>query len=169
MARKVAMKKKKPAARKMSPKQAAVKKPKKKSGSKRTSPISNDAAAVREELAEARAELARIAGEENHARRDLEAQVSAARSIEDRLRNELEAMRVDLRTALADLEIARADHARAEGKLLDTMRELQSERVNERLAAHASADIRDRMLDLEREIERLNRELTEALGRAGAA
>jgi hypothetical protein len=117
---------------------------------------------VKEELAEARAELARIAGEENHARRDLVTQVSLGRSVEERLRDELEAVRIDLRTALADLEIARADHQRAEAKLLDALREASTARENERLASHASADTRDQLLDLQRENERLQHELENA-------
>jgi hypothetical protein len=155
MGRKRASLKKKTAARPAAKKRSPAKKPAKKSSAKRNATVAVDAATLREELQEARAELARIAGEENHARRDLEAQVSAARAVEERLRNELEAMRVDLRTALADLEIARADQARTEGKLLQALRELRGVRESERLAAHASADIRDKLLDLEREIEEL--------------
>ena len=63
---------------------------------------------LQEELQAALGELARIASDENSARRDLEAQISAARSREDALRRELEAVRMDLRVALADLEIARS-------------------------------------------------------------
>ncbi len=63
---------------------------------------------LQEELQAALGELARIASDENSARRDLEAQVSAARSREDALRRELEAVRMDLRVALADLEITRS-------------------------------------------------------------
>src|SRR4051812_38934039 len=157
MARKRAPLKKKTAVRPAARKKSAAKKPANKSSLKRSATVSMDASTLREELQEARAELARIAGEENHARRDLEAQVSAARTVEERLHNELEAMRMDLRTALADLEISRADQVRVEGKLLDMMRELQSVRESERLATHASADIRDRLLDLERELEELRR------------
>jgi len=157
MARKRAPLKKKTAVRPSARKKSVAKKPARKSSLKRSATVSVDASTLGEELQEARAELVRIAGEENHARRDLESQVSAARTVEERLRNELEAMRMDLRTALADLEIARADHARAEGKLLDTLRELQGVRESERLAAHSSADIRDRLLDLERELEALRK------------
>jgi chromosome segregation ATPase len=141
---------KKPAAKK--PKRASQRKPKAKK------PVV-DRVALEEELAEARAQLARIASEENSARRDLETQVSIARSVEERLTRELEALRVDLRTALADLEIARADHQRAETKLLDALRTLAEVRESERLATHASADARERLVDLGREIDRLRRQL----------
>ena len=114
---------------------------------------------LKEELAEARAELARIANVENVARRDLETQSSLGRTVEERLRSELEALRVDLRTALADLEIARADHQRSEMKLIEAIRELTTARENERLAAHSSADARDRLLDLERENKRMRDQL----------
>jgi hypothetical protein len=119
----------------------------------------DEIATIKEELAEARAELARIANVEVSARRDLETQSSLGRSLEERLRAELEAVRVDLRTALADLEIARADHQRSETKLIDVVRELATAHLNERQAAHAAADARDRQLDLERENERLRAQL----------
>jgi hypothetical protein len=118
-----------------------------------------DEATLKEELVEARTELARLASGENSARRNLEAQSSLGRSVEERLRAELEAMRVDLRTALADLEISRADHRRSEAKLIEAIRELSTARENERLAAHASADSRDRQLDLERENQRMKDQL----------
>ena len=146
----------KPAARKPAPKKS----PKRIRATLSTIDIDE----LKEELAVARAELARIAGEENHARRDLESQVWRGRTVEERLRDELEATRVDLRTALADLEIARADHQRAEAKLLEAQRELAAARESERLAAHSTADARDRQLDLEQENARLRRELDEARG-----
>ena len=62
----------------------------------------DELASLREELSAARAELARIASEESHARHELEKRVSSAASLEERLRAELEAVRLDLRTALAD-------------------------------------------------------------------
>lgn len=125
-------------------------------------PNTDDRGALVEELDEARAQLARIAGEENNARRDLQAQVSRGRTVEESLRRELQAMRIDLRTALADLEISRADHARAEAKLLEALHELRAARESERLAAHATGDMRDRLLDAEQENERLKRELAGA-------
>jgi chromosome segregation ATPase len=151
--------------KKASPKRAAKRpKAKKKPTPKRTAKptakaSADDLATLREELDEARAELARIATEENSARRTLEMQSSLGRSVEERLRAELEAIRTDLRTALADLEIAQADHDRAESKLIEAVRELSTARENERLAAHASADARDRLLDLERENQRLRAQL----------
>ncbi|MFI5290031.1 MAG: hypothetical protein ACHQ17_10300, partial [Polyangia bacterium] len=100
---------------------------------------------LREELAEARAELARIASGENSARRDLEARVSAASSLEERLRAEQEALRVDLRTALADLEIARADLNRAVERAQAALRETADARESERLATHASDAAREQL------------------------
>jgi hypothetical protein len=154
------IRKKKPA--KKTPNKPAAKKPaaKKLTAKKRLPFLAvDDMATLKEELGEARAELARIASGDNSARRNLEAQSSLGRTVEERLRAELEAMRTDLRTALADLEIARADQLRAEAKLIDGIRELQAARENERLATHASADARDRLLDLERENQRMKDQL----------
>jgi chromosome segregation ATPase len=109
---------------------------------------------LREELAEARAELARIASGENSARRDLEARVSAASSLEERLRAEQEALRVDLRTALADLEIARADLNRAVERAQAALRETADARESERLATHASDAAREQLATVRAQLER---------------
>jgi chromosome segregation ATPase len=122
----------------------------------------DDLTTVREELAEARAELARIASGENTARRDLEARVSAASSVEERLRAELEEMRMDLRTALAELEITRADQERAESRLGALVTELDGLRESERLATHASTDAGERLRDLRGENETLRKHLFDA-------
>jgi hypothetical protein len=119
----------------------------------------DELATLREELAEARAELARIASEENVCRRDLEAQVSVAQSVEERTKDELEAMRTELRTALADLEIAHAGEARYESRLLLLAREVGELKEAERRAAHASVDASERLLGLQAENEALRRHL----------
>ena len=137
----------KPTPRKVAPKRS------------RASSTSADAiATLREELDEARAELARVASDENVARRDLEARVSSAHSVELRLRQELEALHVDLRTALADLEIVRADRMRAEHKIEAAARDSADARESERLATHASDHARDQMLELRDELDKLRHE-----------
>ncbi len=137
-------------------------KPKAKPRAKPAARASEELTTLREELDEARAELARIASGENTARRDLESRSSSARSFEERLRLELEAMRVDLRTALADGEITRADQARAEHKLQLTLAELDGSRESERLATHASTNARERLHDIRAENETLRKHLFEA-------
>lgn len=150
MPKKAAKKPVKKPARK--PKAAPRKRP-----AERISP--DDVATLREELVEARAELARIASEENTARRVLEAKISAAESLEARLRAELEAVRVDLRTALADLEIARADSQRAEAKVEQARRDLAELRESEKISAHAADAAREQLVELRQEVERLRAQL----------
>jgi hypothetical protein len=116
------------------------------------------AATLREELQEARAELARLALGENLARRRLQDESSTACSVEQRLREELEALHVDLRTAQAELEIAHAGRLRAVLKADSVANAAQAALEAERLASHASDHVRDRMLTLRGEIDRLRHE-----------
>jgi DNA repair exonuclease SbcCD ATPase subunit len=113
-------------------------------------PSTAELALLREELEAARRELARIGSVENHARRDLEAQALAQDSVEQRLRAELDAVKLDLRTALAELEIARAAEARAVERAMRLGKELEEARASERRAQHALDVARDQLVDLQR-------------------
>lgn len=70
-----------------------------------------------EELVEARLELARLGHELSLAHRELENRKLSSGSAEDNLRAELGAVRTDLKTALAELEISRNEVERLRGKL----------------------------------------------------
>lgn len=65
-----------------------------------------------EELDVAREELSRLGHAMTAAHRQLEDERLSARSARENLRAQVEAMRTDLKTALAELEIARADRER---------------------------------------------------------
>jgi chromosome segregation ATPase len=65
-----------------------------------------------EELQEARTELSRLGHAVTASHRELEDQKLSATSAQSNLRAELAAVRTDLKTALAELEIARADRER---------------------------------------------------------
>ncbi|MDB4970638.1 MAG: hypothetical protein JWN44_6327 [Myxococcales bacterium] len=65
-----------------------------------------------EEVAEARTELSRLGHAMTTANRELEEHRLSSASAREHLRSELNAVRVDLKTALAELEIARADRER---------------------------------------------------------
>lgn len=135
-------------------KRAATKRPAKRATARRSA-TDEDLAIALEELEAAHTELARIASGENTAKRELEANVSAAVSTEERLRREMEAMRVDLRTALADLEIERAATARERERVLQLQHDLAEARESERLAAHASDRAREQTEALKAELEKL--------------
>jgi hypothetical protein len=137
-------------------KRAAPKKPATRAPApRRASANDEDLAIALEELEEAHAELARIASGENTAKRELESKVSAAVSTEERLRREMEEIRVDLRTALADLEIERAATARERERVLQLQRDLAEARESERLASHASDRAREQTEALKAELEKL--------------
>jgi predicted nucleic acid-binding Zn-ribbon protein len=70
-----------------------------------------------EEVAEARSELSRLGHELTAAHRELEDRKLSSGSAEENLRAELEAVRNDLKEALAELEISRNEVARLRGKL----------------------------------------------------
>ena len=65
-----------------------------------------------EEVAEARTELSRLGHAMTAANRQIEDNRLSSASARENLRAELAAVRTDLKTALAELEIARADRAR---------------------------------------------------------
>ena len=65
-----------------------------------------------EELTEARAELSRLGHEMTAAHRQIEDNRLSSASSRDNLRAELDAVRTDLKTALAEAEIARIDRER---------------------------------------------------------
>jgi chromosome segregation ATPase len=115
--------------------------------------------ALREELAAARQELARLALEENVVKRNLEAQFSDEKSANERLRAELEAVRLDLKTALADLEIARSDKQRSDSKALAAARDLVAAHEAQRRAEHAGDEARAKLYALESDNEKLRGEL----------
>jgi hypothetical protein len=121
---------------------------------KKTVTLSGDELLI-EELGAARQELRRIASEENQIRRELEAALSNERNATERMRQELEAVRLDLKTALADLEISR-NEAQREGTRAQTLtRELAASRETQRLAEHAANTTREELFELRRELERL--------------
>jgi len=122
---------------------------------KRSAGDDHQLAELREELEAARGELARIASEENHWRRDLDARITAQSTVEERLSAELEAVRIDLRTALAELEIAHANERRADQRLGIATRELAEAREAERRAEHASDSALDELHRLRAEVARL--------------
>ncbi len=122
-----------------------------------------DFAGLLEELEAARGELARIATDENHWRRDLDARISAQSAAEERLRGELEAVRVDLRTALAELEIARANEKRAEQRFITATRELAEAREGERRAEHASDAAQEELHQLRNQVQSLMLRIKEPL------
>jgi hypothetical protein len=70
-----------------------------------------------EELIEARLELARLGHELSLAHRELENRKLSSGSAQENLRAELAAVRTDLKTALAELEISRNEVERLRGKL----------------------------------------------------
>ena len=152
------MAKKTPPPKKKKPQPAAKKKPqpapKTRKAPRRKVTLSGDELLI-EELAAARTELKRVAQEENDVRRELEASLSNERNGGDRLRAELDAVRLDLKTALADLEIARAE-AQREGTRAQTLaRELSGALEGQRLAEHAANSTREELFALRRELERL--------------
>jgi hypothetical protein len=70
-----------------------------------------------EELVAARQELSRLGHELTLAKRDLENRKLSSGSAQENLRAELAAVRTDLKTALAELEISRNEVERLRGKL----------------------------------------------------
>jgi chromosome segregation ATPase len=113
-----------------------------------------------EELGAARQELKRLAREENAVRRELEATLSNERNAGDRLRGELEAVRLDLKTALADLEISRSESQREGARAQALARELSSALEAQRMAEHAANSTREQLYQLKRETDRLRAQLT---------
>jgi hypothetical protein len=141
-------------AKKKTKKTAPRKAPRKTQAPKKKVALSGDELLI-EELAAARNELKRVAHEENAVRRELEASLSNERNAGDRLRAELEAVRLDLKTALADLEIARAEAQRESTRSQVLARELAASLEGQRLAEHAATGTREELFELRRELERL--------------
>jgi chromosome segregation ATPase len=114
-----------------------------------------DAPSILEELDAARGELQRLSGNLMVARRQLEAGRSTAQSAEQRLRDELDAIRIDLKVALADLEIAKTEAARLTRLCEEAcLREEEARKAAAR-AERAADRNRDELLDLKREVEHL--------------
>ena len=78
-----------------------------------------------EELAEARTELSRLGHEMNAAHRQIEDNRLTSASAREHLRAELVAVRTDLKTALAEAEIARIDRDRITGHAQRRIHELE--------------------------------------------
>jgi chromosome segregation ATPase len=135
-------------------KRAATKK-----AAKRRPSASSPDELLREELTFARQELKRVATAENVVKRELEAALSNERNANDRLRAELDAVRLDLKTALADLEIARREMHRETARALALGREMAAAQEAQRLAEHAATSTREQLYELRREAERLRAEL----------
>jgi chromosome segregation ATPase len=108
------MAKKSPARRKSAKKSVTKKKPARaaKKPAVRALPVDEKLREAMEEVEVARVELSRLGHEMTAAHRQLEEQRLSAKSARDNLNAQLEAMRTDLKTALAELEIARADRER---------------------------------------------------------
>jgi hypothetical protein len=146
-------------ARAKTPTKKAIKKPvakrPKKTVATRTATAAaggSELALVQEELEAARRELARIGSVENRARRNLAAQALEQDSVEERLLEELEAVKVDLRTALAELEIARGAQARAEERAARAVDEAEQAHTAERRAQLALDAVRDQLVEARREL-----------------
>lgn len=78
-----------------------------------------------EELAEARAELSRLGHEVTAAHRQIEDHRLSSASARENLRAELNAVRTDLKTALAEAEIARIDRERTVAQSQRRIHELE--------------------------------------------
>jgi chromosome segregation ATPase len=78
-----------------------------------------------EELAEARTELSRLGHAMNTAHRQIEDNRLSSASAREHLRSELHAVRTDLKTALAEAEIARADRERTANHAQRRIHELE--------------------------------------------
>ncbi len=78
-----------------------------------------------EELTEARTELSRLGHAMTAAHREIEDNRLSSASARDNLRAELNAVRTDLKTALAEAEIARADRERIAGSAQRRIHELE--------------------------------------------
>ena len=138
---------------------AKARRPATKPSPRRTVRLSGDELLI-EELGAARQELKRIARDENAIRRELEAALPNESNGADRLRAELEAVRLDLKTALADLEIGRAEAQRESARAQALSRELAAALEAQRLAEHAATSTREQLYELRRETDRLRAELT---------
>ena len=86
-----------------------------------------------EELAEARAELSRLGHAMTGAHRQIEDDRLSAASARENLRAELNAVRTDLKTALAEAEIARIDRERIAASSQRRIHELEDALVKLRL------------------------------------
>jgi hypothetical protein len=89
-----------------------------------------------EELGVAREELSRLGHALTAARRENEERKLSSGSAQSNMRAELEATRTDLKTALAELEIARADKERVALAAARRIRELEAELARARGQAH---------------------------------
>jgi hypothetical protein len=152
-----------PQKKKQKPPQAKKQKPapaKKKPAPKRAKRVtlSGDELLI-EELGFARQELKRVANESSAARRELEASLSTERNASERMFSELEAVRIDLKTALADLEIARTEAQREGARAQGFQRELAASLEGQRLAEHAATATREQLYELRREYDRLRAEM----------
>ncbi len=91
-----------------------------------------------EELVEARAELSRLGHGITAAHRQIEDDRLSAASARENMRSELSAVRTDLKTALAEAEIARADRERIAAHAQKRIHELEA----------ALASLRDEVAEL---------------------
>lgn len=108
----------KTAARKKQSKSRSKSKSKSKSRSKSTAgDLAERFAQAMEELQAAHGELARLGKAVTEAHREIEEQKLSHRSAESNLRAEVQAVRTDLKTALAELEIARQEVERLRKKI----------------------------------------------------
>jgi chromosome segregation ATPase len=115
---------KKPPARR-----APTKKPKKKPTAKRAIPLAEKFREAMEELEVAREELSRLGHAMTAANRELEEHKLSAKSARDNLSAQLEAMRADLKLALAELEIARTDREQLRKRLSAVSSQLSAQKL----------------------------------------
>ena len=104
-------------AKKKSPKRAAAKKPSKPRSKPSSGDLQERLIQAMEELQAAHVELARLGHAVTAAHREIEDQKLSHRSAESNLRAELLAVRTDLKTALAELEIAKQEVERLRKKI----------------------------------------------------
>ena len=125
------MPKKPPPRRKPPTKRAAAKKrpaPRKSETKSKSAPAIDSEERLREameELGEARVELSRLGHAMTAAHRQIEDDRLSAASARENLRSELNAVRTDLKTALAEAEIARIDRERTAATAQKRIHELE--------------------------------------------
>ena len=106
-----------------------------------------------EELEVALDELRRLSTELVSTRRELNDEWSSGRGVEGTLRSQLDAIRVELKTARAELEIAQANTRRAETRLEAAAEAEVRARQAQREAEHAADRARDELIRPRREVD----------------
>lgn len=113
------------ASKKTKKKQPPARKPVRRAARPRALPLHEKLREAMEELDVAREELSRLGHAMTAAHRELEDERLSGKSSRENLRAQVEAMRTDLKTALAELEIARADRERIASTAQKRIHELE--------------------------------------------